>query len=107
MLALVVAPASAANILLLTQSVTIQNFGRERADWVEVVHAQRPDFFQLNPSLRYTEKTAQNGEYTLRVESLAPKEFFTIPISVFHTHANAFLHPVTSGPRFPNALDSS
>jgi hypothetical protein len=76
------APANQAapptNFFLLTQSVSIQNFGRERADWIEVVHAQKPDFFQLDPALTYTENTAPNGEHTLRVQSLAPKEFFTI-----------------------------
>src|SRR5439155_17738281 len=43
--------AAPANFLLLTQSVTIQNFGREHTDWVEIVHQQRPDFFQLHPAL--------------------------------------------------------
>src|SRR5437870_1278829 len=33
------------NFLLLTQSVTIQNFGRQRADWIEIVHRRKPDFF--------------------------------------------------------------
>src|SRR5712691_2620676 len=44
-------PAPAGNVAvpddfhqLLTQSVTIQNFGRECADWVEIVHRRRPDF---------------------------------------------------------------
>ena len=70
--------APPANFFLLTRTVTVQNFGRERADWVEVVHAQKPDFFQLNPPLTYTEDTTPSGEHTLRVASLAPREFFTI-----------------------------
>ena len=78
-------PAVAANFLLLTQSVTIQNFGRECADWVEIVHRRRPDFFQLYPALNYTESTSPTGEHTLRVQSLAPKEFFIIQF-LCYTH---------------------
>jgi hypothetical protein len=63
---------------LLTQSLTVQNFGRKPAEWVEIVHRRRPDFFQLYPSLNYTESMTPAGEYVLRVESLAPKNWFTI-----------------------------
>ena len=73
------------NFRLLTQSLTVQNFGRECADWVEIVHARRPDFFQLYPALNWTESTTATGEHTLRVESLAPKEFFTIQF-LCYTH---------------------
>jgi hypothetical protein len=84
-----VAPA---HFLLLTQSVTLQNFGRESVDWVEIVHRRRPDFFQLNPALNYTESTAATGEYTLRVQSLASKEFFTIQfLSYTHMPELAFI----------------
>jgi hypothetical protein len=78
-------PGPPANFFLLTQSVTIQNFGHESADWIEIVHARRPDFFQLHPALNYTESTAQTGEHTLRVGSLASKEFFTIQF-LCYTH---------------------
>ncbi len=81
------APAAApANFLLLTQSVTIQNFGRENADWVEIAHTQKPDFFQLYPTLNYTENISATGEHTLRVQSLAPGEFFTVQF-LCYTHA--------------------
>ena len=82
-------PPTATHFFLLTQSVTIQNFGRECADWVEIVHAQPPDYFQLQPSLNYTETTSPvTGEHVLRVESLAPKEFFTIQF-LCYTHMPA------------------
>jgi hypothetical protein len=81
-------PNAPPNYFLLTQSVTIQNFGRECADWIEIVHAQRPDFFQLHPALNYTETTGPTGEHVLRVESLAAKEFFTIQF-LCYTHAPA------------------
>jgi hypothetical protein len=86
-----VPPAAPANFFLLTQSVTIQNFGRKCAEWVEIVHARRPDFFQLYPALHYTEHTAPTGEHTLRVESLAPKEFFTIQF-LCYTHMPALAY---------------
>src|SRR6266436_6748242 len=35
-------PPPPANFFLLTQSVTIQNFGRESAAWVEIVHVRKP-----------------------------------------------------------------
>ncbi len=73
-------PAPPASFLLLTHSVTIQNFGRETADWVEIVHRRKPDFFQLYPSLNYTEGTTPSGEHVLRVESVAPKEYFVIQL---------------------------
>jgi hypothetical protein len=78
-------PNAPPNYFLLTQSVTIQNFGRERADWVEIVHTRKPDYFQVYPAVNYTESTSPTGEHTLRVESLAPKEFFTIQF-LCYTH---------------------
>jgi hypothetical protein len=78
-------PAAPTHFRLLTQSVTIQNFGRESAGWVEIVHPQKPDFFQLYPALNYTENTNATGAHTLRIQSLAPKEFFTIQF-LSYTH---------------------
>jgi|SRR5882724_1904700 len=71
----VVAPAQ---FFVLTQSVTIQNFGRETAEWVEILHRRKPDFFQLQPALNFSEELSPTGEHTLRVKSLGPMEFFTI-----------------------------
>jgi hypothetical protein len=71
------APAPAL-FFMRTQAVNIQNLGRKPAEWVEVVHAKRPDFFQLYPALNYTEDTTPNGEHVIRVSSLGPKEYFSI-----------------------------
>src|SRR5260370_40273361 len=57
-------PSAPANFLLLTQSLTIQNFGRESATWVEIVHARSPDFFQLYPALIYTVNTSPTYDHT-------------------------------------------
>jgi hypothetical protein len=72
------APQQPEHWFLLTHSVSIQNLGRRQAQWIEVVHKSRPDFFQLNPPLNYTETQTQTGEHVLRIESLAPREWFTI-----------------------------
>ena len=72
------APAAPHTFLVRCQTLTIQNFGRERAEWIEIVHRRRPDFFQLYPALNYTESFTPTGEHVLRVESLASKEWFTI-----------------------------
>jgi hypothetical protein len=63
---------------LLTHAVIVQNFGRQTAPWVEIVHRRRPDFFQFYPSLDYTESTTPAGEHVLRINSVARKEWFTI-----------------------------
>ena len=76
-------PASGAaqpapSLKLLTHAVIVQNFGRQTAPWIEIVHRRRPDFFQLYPSLDYTESTTPAGEHVLRINSVARKEWFTI-----------------------------
>jgi hypothetical protein len=78
-------PAAQPNFLLLTQSLTVQNFGRERAEWVEIVHRRKPDFYQLHPALNFTEDTTPTGEHSLRVQSLASQEYFTVQF-LSYTH---------------------
>lgn len=64
--------------LVRTQAIVVQNFGRKPAEWVDIVHRRKPDFFQLYPSLNYTESTTPAGEHVLRINSVASKEWFTI-----------------------------
>jgi hypothetical protein len=78
-------PGAPNTYLLLTQALTIQNFGRDSAEWVEIAHRRKPDFFQLHPALNYTESISPSGEHILRVESLAAREFFTVQFLGF-TH---------------------
>jgi len=73
-------PAPATTFLIQTNSLTIQNFGRKAAAWVEIVHRRRPDFFQLYPSLNYNEITTPSGEHIIRIESLAHKEYVTLQL---------------------------
>ena len=65
---------------ILTHSITVQNFGRKTAEWVEIVHRKRPDFFQFFPSLDYTESATPAGEHVMHVNSLAQNEWFTVQI---------------------------
>jgi len=71
--------------------LTIQNFGRKAAGWVEIVHRKKPDFFQLYPSLNYSEITTPAGEHVIRVESLAHNEYFTIQL-LSYVHQPEFLY---------------
>lgn len=86
------APTPAApNFLLLTQSLTVQNRGRKAAEWVEIVHGRRQDFFQLYPALQFTEAIAASGEHTLRINSLARHEHVTVQF-LCYSHMPALSH---------------
>lgn len=73
-------PAPPGMFHIQVNSLTIQNFGRKAAEWVEIVHRRKPDFFQLYPSLNYGESWTPANEHVLRIESLAPKEFVTLQL---------------------------
>jgi hypothetical protein len=89
-------PAATAN--LLTHSLTVRNFGREPAKSVEVVHRRKPDYFQFYPSLDYTETQTLAGEHILRIDSLAPKESFTIQfLSYLHQRELLYVRSSTAG----------
>lgn len=69
----------------MTHAITIQNIGRKTAEFVEVVHKNRPDNFALQPSLDFTESTIPTGEHVIRVKSIGPKETFTIQMLSYAT----------------------
>jgi hypothetical protein len=81
-------PAGPPNFLLLTQSLTVQNFGRERADRVEIVHRRKPDFFQLHPALNFTENTGPDGRThdACAITGLQRILHYPIPV-LLHTYA--------------------
>lgn len=72
-------------VTLKTDSITLQNLGRRPAENVEVVFKSRPDFFQIAPSLPYTEKISPNGEFVICINALGPKEFFTLQLLSYAT----------------------
>jgi len=63
---------------LFTHAITVQNLGRKSAEWVEIVHKTKPDFFMLEPALNYKETQNPSGEHVIKIESLGPREFFTV-----------------------------
>ncbi len=63
---------------VLTRTIIIQNLGRARVDWVEIVHSIRPAYFQLFPALHYVETITAEGHHLIRINSLAGKEFFYV-----------------------------
>lgn len=93
----------ATHFLLRTSSLTIQNLGRKAADWVEIAHRRKPDFFQLQPPLNYSESTGPSGEHVLRVQSLASKELVTIQVlSYINPPDLAYIRsPVGHAPAIP------
>ena len=65
-------------VLLFTHAFTIQNIGRRRAEYIEIYHETKPDFFKLQPALNYEENITPSGEYVVKVKALGAKEHFTI-----------------------------
>lgn len=68
------------NVVLQTNSITVQNLGRKTAENIEIIHKSKPDFFQCAPSVHFEEIATNTGEHILKIETLGPKEFFTIQI---------------------------
>ena len=64
---------------LRTDSLTVQNLGRKPASSVEIIHRQRPDFFQIFPSIQYEEDETPRGEHIIRLPSLGSKEQGSTP----------------------------
>lgn len=65
-------------VQLQTDSLTIQNVGRQPATHIQIVHRARPDHFQFSTPIAYTEDTNPNGEHITKIESLGPKEYINI-----------------------------
>jgi hypothetical protein len=61
-----------------TLTVFIQNTGRAPAEGVEVHFNYQPEHLQIWPTLNYTTVTNPEGRFTLVVNDLAPKEYFTL-----------------------------
>jgi len=65
-------------VVLQTNSLTIQNVGRLPAEEIEIIHKQRPDFFELYPSVEYQESKNPNGEHVIKLKSLGPREWVVV-----------------------------
>jgi hypothetical protein len=71
-------------LALETATLTVQNLGRKAAEVVEIVHATKPDHFQIHPRRAYEEKQAPDGAHIISVESLGPKEVLQIQLLAFN-----------------------
>jgi len=72
-------------VVLQTNSLTVQNTGRKSAEDIEIIHKEKPDFFQISPTLSHEEGTGSSGEHIIRVKSLGPKEFFMLQLLSYKT----------------------
>ncbi|MBI5524646.1 MAG: hypothetical protein HY910_18620 [Desulfarculus sp.] len=72
-------------ITLLTNSIIVQNTGRLPAEHVEIIHKQRPDFFELFPSMEFQEGVNPNGEHVIKLNSLGPKEWVLVQMLSYRT----------------------
>jgi hypothetical protein len=66
------------NVALQTNSLTIQSAGRLPAENIEIIHKQKPDFFELFPSMEYQEAINPNGEHVIKIKSLGAKEWVVV-----------------------------
>lgn len=74
-------------ISLYTHAHTIQNLGRKVATNIEIVHRIKPDYFKLEPALNYEEFNTPGGEHGVKIQTLSPKEFFTIEFLTYKAAA--------------------
>ena len=68
------------NIMLHTDSLTIQNLGRKTASNIEVIFDTKPDFYQLQPAVIHDGVEMENGNFAVKLKELGPKEFYTFQV---------------------------
>lgn len=78
-------------INLRTDSLTIQNVGRQAATNIEIVHKVRPDHFQFSTPIDFSEGSSPSGEHIIRIASLGPKEHINIQL-LSHTNQPVLLN---------------
>lgn len=71
------------DISIQTGTLTVQNLGRKKAEDVQLVFSQRPDFFQITPPLPYSEEESTDGNYVIGFSMLGPKEVVSLQILGF------------------------
>lgn len=71
------------NVELRTDSLTIQNVGREPAKDLEIVHKQRPDHFQFSTAIAFTEETNPTGEHIIKIANLGANEHINLQLISF------------------------
>lgn len=71
------------NLEIQTDAWTIQNIGRAKTEKVDFVFGEKPDHYQLQPSISHEAKTLENGNFLIRIAELAPKEVISVQILSF------------------------
>jgi len=67
-------------VTLRTDSLTIQNVGRQASSNIEIIHKARPDHFQFSQPVDFSEHTTPSGEHIIKIASLGPKEHVNIQL---------------------------
>jgi len=67
-------------IALRTDSLTIQNVGRQPATNIEIVYQVRPDHFQFSTQIDFSEVTTPTGEHVIKIPSLGPQEHINLQL---------------------------
>lgn len=73
------------NVVLQTDSLSIQNLGREPAKDVEIIYKARPDFFKFAPPVHFEEAKTPTGEHIIKIPSLGPKEHVFLQLLSYKT----------------------
>ncbi len=79
------------DVTLRTDSLTIQNIGRQPAADIEIIHKARPDHFQFSTPIDFTEATTPSGDHIIKIASLGPKEHVNIQL-MSHTNLPVLLN---------------
>ncbi len=72
------------NIEIQTDSLTIQNMGRKSAEDIEIILTHRPDHFQFQPPLEYSEELRADS-FIIKLTRLVPKEYITLQLLNYRT----------------------
>ncbi len=70
---------SGPDVEIRTQQLIILNTGWKRADDLEIVFRDKPDYFNIN-YVTYEATTQDNGNYIIKIESLGRKESFSVDL---------------------------
>lgn len=68
------------DLILRTDSLTIQNVGRVPATNIEIIHKARPDHFQFSTPIGFSESTSPTGEHVINIASLGAQEHVNLQL---------------------------
>ncbi len=72
-------------ITLVSNSMSLQNLGRQAAEDIEIIHSLRPDFLQFSPAIAFEQSRTRDGQHVIRVKSLGPKEWVYLQLLSYKT----------------------